>query len=318
MWPFLQAAFKEYTEDAEKPGFLNISFDAFAKVHQNEDVKISIDGKKLASRFGKELGEGDLCGFETKPTLSKRKPIFQEEMSTLKAAKNDADRTSTKAALLISISILSVRVKDLREYVVKKNVVLMDLLRKAGSGWINSEFASPFSFNRTRIMQSQSTIKDLLGCIDNLSYAVACLNGTQECYIMGSGIEVVFDKQTNYVCLVEPTNASTVGALNPWRTKQRTEQWHELRRLSKITGNTLYKAIGLGLLREEQAHYDKVYTRKVSETTPELQELFDYGTQQEPNTLATLLAEYMPVYLLELLYVEDGCCAIPLGMTISE
>ena len=135
---------------------------------------------------------------------------------------------------------------------------------------------------------------------------------------MGSGVEVVFDKQTNYACLVEPTNASTLGALNPRRTKQRTEQWHELRRLSKITGSTLYKAIGLGLLREEQARYDEVYAGKVSETTPELQELFDYGTQQEPNALATLLAKYMPVYLPELLYVEDGCCAIPLGMTISE
>ena len=148
VWPFLQAASKEYTEDAETTGFLNISFDAFAKFHQNEDVKISIDGKKLASRFGKEFGEEDLCGFETKPTLSERKLRFQEEMYTLEAAKNDADRTSTKAALLISIAIWSVRVIKLREYVVKKNVVLMGLLRKAGSDWINSEFVSPISFNR--------------------------------------------------------------------------------------------------------------------------------------------------------------------------
>ena len=44
------------------------SLDAFTSQHQSEDVKISIDGKRIATGFGK-MGEEDLGGFEAKPTL---------------------------------------------------------------------------------------------------------------------------------------------------------------------------------------------------------------------------------------------------------
>ena len=89
--PVLKAASKQYTGDAKNPGFLNHSLDAFSKAHHNKDVKISIDGKKLASGFGKRLGEEDLCGFETKPTLSDRRLRFEEEKSKLEAAKSSPD-----------------------------------------------------------------------------------------------------------------------------------------------------------------------------------------------------------------------------------
>ena len=149
---------------------------------------------------------------------------------------------------MISLSILSVRVRELCELVTMKNSVLLDLMRKAGVDWMNSQFASLISFNRTRILQFQNTIKDLLKNIDNIAYAVACLNGTHESYVLRSGVEVVFDKQRNYVCMLEP--ASTPESLNPRRIKQRSDPCYKV--------STIYRAIGLGLLREKQAHYDKV------------------------------------------------------------
>lgn len=45
----------------------------------------------------------------------------------------------------------------------------------------------------------------------------------------------------------------------------------------------------------------------------ELQNLFDYGTNNENNALATLLGKILPVYFPTLSYREDGCEMVPLG-----
>jgi hypothetical protein len=50
-----------------------------------------------------------------------------------------------------------------------------------------------------------------------------------------------------------------------------------------------FKGLGLGTLKQQQEHYDKVFKSKHPNIPPELQELFDYGTKQEINALATLL-----------------------------
>ena len=39
-------------EDAENPGMLHTSLDAFTRNKTGQDVKLSIDGKTLASDFG--------------------------------------------------------------------------------------------------------------------------------------------------------------------------------------------------------------------------------------------------------------------------
>jgi hypothetical protein len=42
-------------------------------------------------------------------------------------------------------------------------------------------------------------------------------------------------------------------------TKQRTDRWLQLRKESRVTGSTLFRALGLATLREQQEHFDCVY-----------------------------------------------------------
>ena len=46
---------------------------------------------------------------------------------------------------------------------------------------------------------------------------------------------------------------------NHLTTKQITPVWHEIRDGSSVSGSTLFKACGLGLLREQQEHFHKVF-----------------------------------------------------------
>ena len=61
----------QYKLDAEDPGFLNRAISMFAEVHRGKDIKLALDGKKLAFGIGDKLGEEDLCGHEQPPTLGK-------------------------------------------------------------------------------------------------------------------------------------------------------------------------------------------------------------------------------------------------------
>jgi hypothetical protein len=164
-------------------------------------------------------------------------------------------------------------------------------------------------------VQSQNAIKDLLDCIDNIGYAVSCINGTSQNYIKGSKTVVYFEKQSNYVCLRKLDDQLDLDSTTDVAqfTKQRSERWHRLRDNSRVTGSTLFKALGFGTLKEQQEHYEKVFLHKKPSIPDEVQRLFDYGTENENNALATLLGKIIPVYFPSLVYREDGCELLDLG-----
>ena len=53
----MEKAGKDFKVDAEHPGVLKKTLDFFSSLHENEDVKLAFDGKKLALGFGEKLGE---------------------------------------------------------------------------------------------------------------------------------------------------------------------------------------------------------------------------------------------------------------------
>lgn len=157
-----------------------------------------------------------MCGFESAPTLTDRKTTLQAELNTLNEVKYITEKNSLnnvrkisdldeknmqtmKQAILISITNLSIRIKELREPIVKKKLGLSNLMKQVDGEWKESKLAPAISFCKTKIIHSQSTIKDLLNCIDNLGYIVACINGTSENYVLGCGAKIHLDHQTNFV-----------------------------------------------------------------------------------------------------------------------
>ncbi|VDI03707.1 Hypothetical predicted protein [Mytilus galloprovincialis] len=327
--PVLTRECVSFLADAEKTGMLHTSLDAFTKNKTGQDVKLSIDGKKLACGLG-VLGDEDLCGFENPPTLSDRKRNLEIELNTLKEVKditetNSIDNTinitdldkdnilTMKQAILISITNLSIRIKDLRELIVKKKLGLTNLMKQVEGDWKDSKLAPAISFCKTKIIHSQSTIKDLLNCIDNLGFIVACINGTAADYVIGCGTKVHLDNQTNYICLKHLTTDLEINAETSDSIKQRSDNWKNLRACSRVTGSTLFRAIGLGTLKEQQTHYDKVYRGVEVPVSSKLQQLFDYGTAQEINAIGTLVVKIIPVYFPQLQYREDGCKILPIG-----
>ena len=65
-----------------------------------------------------------------------------------------------------------------------------------------------------------------------------------------------------------------------------------------VTGSTIYTALGLDTLtKQKEHHYIHVRGRNPPPTPPDLQKLFDHGTKNEVNAIATLISTIVPAYL---------------------
>ena len=96
---------------------------------------------------------------------------------------------------------------------------------------------------------------------------------------------------------------------NPNWTKQRSNMWYDMHKKAKVTGSTCFKAIGLGLLREAQEHYDEYILHKPrKEVSTELQKMFDHSIANEVHGISSVSNILIPSLLPNcMVYVEDGC-----------
>lgn len=317
--PTLASESTKYTVGLENPGILDTSLDAFAEKNADKDVKISIDGKKLALGFGK-TGDENLGGFENSPTLKERQERLATEQKTARHTKDHfenetLDRDKAKQGLLLTISYMSKRIHELREFNVKRKRHVENLMKCVDGNWQQSKFAHAISYWQTKLVQANNCVLELLDGIDKLGYAVSCLNGTSKSYIQGSKSTVWLNKQENYKCLKDGIELDGPLYRDSNIIKQRSNAWHQLRNGSRVTGSTIFRAIGLDTLKEQQNHYDKVYKGVEQPISDHLSSLFEYGTAQEINALGSFVGKIMPVYFPDLLYKEDGCITLPFGDT---
>ena len=165
------------------------------------------------------------------------------------------------------------------------------------------------------VVKLNSSVRSLMECIDDCGYYVSVINGFGHNYVRGINVPVLFDHQSNTSCLREYSE-DTLAAINPMTdacmVKQHTTRWKEIRDRASVTGSTWYSALGLTTLKDLKAHFDQVNDGTKIPVSPELQELFVYGTANEINGIATFVAKYLPVYIPHHQYQEDGCQIIQL------
>ena len=80
--------------------------------------------------------------------------------------------------------------------------------------------------------------------------------------------------------------------------KQGSEMWHKERKKARVTGSTLYKAVGLDTLSKQKDHHAEfVMGRTPQPFEPDVQKRLDHGLKHEKNVIATLVALIMPAML---------------------
>jgi hypothetical protein len=100
----------KYTLDAENPGLLRIPFDSFAANNADNDVKLSIDGTKIALGL-EEAGDENLGGYEVAPTLQERKTRLENEKQNISNMKSKTELQSIDGFQSVFTIVLSTYIK---------------------------------------------------------------------------------------------------------------------------------------------------------------------------------------------------------------
>lgn len=76
----------------------------------------------------------------------------------------------------------------------------------------------------------------------------------------------------------------------PIYVKQRSPEWHQLRKQAVVTGSSAYNALGLRSKADRDAHFDEfVYRIKARQFSTEALANMKYGAENEVNLLSILL-----------------------------
>ena len=264
---------------------------------------MSVDGKKLAMGLTKDFGDVDLFGFET-PNLQETKKRLErelEEIKTLQAAITDDAMSIEDAKCQVSSVILTVthRIQELRELTRYQNLHLSKMKKQAGDNWRESKYAYGISRTHALLYQVQNCISRLLECNNNLLALGAKLQGQATCNKA--------DNLENLPKYVELPLLHQEGPVVTRLVKQRTEEWHELRRECPLTGSTLHTGLGLNGVKKMKDHIKHHIQGEGQEHSADVQQKLQHGTQNEPNAVATLANLVLPHYYPQLVMMEEGC-----------
>ncbi len=310
----------------ENPGILTANIKKFSSEKLNKSYKVCIDGKKISSGFGRTLGDVDLFGHEESPSLTERKVRNREELSIIQQAEailealqmRDIETVEcipqSKITPLLFVfktttTLFSKRVQELRLLKIKKLAALEHFKRSVGEKWRESKLAYAISSIKTNLHSIGECMSELIFTIDQLGQACAFLNGCGDLYCTDSVLELTH--QRNYMCLLDSGNAATSAQGLPIHSryvKQRSDTWFNLRQRAKVTGSSLYKALGLDTLKQQRKHFERVINKSEPKPAdPKLQHILQYGTDNEINAVATLVGKVLPSMYPDVSYYEDGC-----------
>ena len=146
-----------------KPGVI---INAIQTRPTSQSFVLSVDGKKLATGLSSEKGNIDLMGFEEgEDTLQKAKDRLEKELDNVSMTNKSWSSLSTRerqAKMEELLSIVSLRIKDLRNIHLTLSKALKRFEKEDGSDWRNPKYVYAISSVQSHIYQIRTMAQKLL------------------------------------------------------------------------------------------------------------------------------------------------------------
>ena len=280
--------------------------DSLSLLDPNKEYIISFDGKQTGLGLRKECeGDVNLWGFEGPPTLeemnlAKKNSITSIEEIAMYASDNDSVLNMRKVVhkLKYVVQMLSFRIKALRQAKVRheilKSTFTTSIKKNPSKG---SRYQLAFADIEVFISRADKVIQDLLNLNLRWCQVMSDINCTSVNFRNTNVVDL--SNQENMLLLLEPTLINTLRpgylATHPHFVKQRSPEWFQLRRQSRLTASTMHSALGLRGLKALKDHHDEyVLQRNVQRTvTPAM----THGTNHEVKFSLRLSKVYL--YLMK-------------------
>lgn len=284
---------------------------------------LTFDGKKLKQGLTPTSGDVDLLGFEPGMSLSSkqdhleaRKRPIQAQLHLLQNGSLDdiselaSDyRTSYLDALTDAHKRISFDIFEILSIKKKKQYAKEKLIERCGEpNWKNSRYAMAISSMFAFIHDINEYLNSAKEVLEELITCVACLNGTADQLLKGSEGDLL--RLDNYSAL------TSVEIVDTRQIKQRTEAWFDRRKCAKVTGSSIFCAIGLDGIKRQQNYFDTLVCGCNENRSASVSEFLKYGTDNEPSAMITLSSKVVPFLFPNKMCCEEGF--IELGRSAND
>ena len=282
---------------------------------------LSFDGKLIAPGCkGESNGDSNMWGFEGPLNLSQSVKILKRCLNVANSVAVNMEHVSSEqhyTHLTELLNVSSLWIKRLRNRISGSFYLRKKLIEKCGD---NEELKYKHRRQMSRLNQNTSECESVVRCLLEVNIKItevmAALNNNLDVHVRDNARHITLIEHSNNFQLLPPEIVKMVLDItkeeNYQYIKQRTDEWFQIRKESRVTGSTLNKALGLDtLLKQKEHHYVFVHGREEPPVSPELQKMFDYGTRNETNAIATLVSTIVPAYLPACYaFYEVGPCFI--------
>ena len=271
------------------PGIFNSVLDKIREMNFSKEKEfiLSFDGKSVGTGLKDDsLGDVNLWNFETDPNLQESRERLEDEMNFINDVKNSnfaQNKKQIRDKLLQVLKIVTERIQNVRS-IIKRNEKTIAKYQKLDAENPNYRIKHQYTIQHSQYLIDQCTalIQRSLRVNRDLCEACAHLNNSSSLFSRNDMINI--SDQPNVRLLMEPEALHSFFSQcdNTVYVKQRTNIWHRIRDSCPVTGSTLHSAIGLGTLMEQKDHHDYFVKRKEKPpATPQVQQMMDYGTENE-------------------------------------
>ena len=277
------------------------------------------DGKKI-----KRGADVDLLGFENDPA-SERKEKFQQDMvviqDTLKCLQeidrlvehglevNSKTKQELYALLRTCFETFSVYLMELRKLrKTKENAMknYKEKIKKDPSLSKTLEYAMDCC--RTATYQIDNCLSQVLKTQFEICRTGAFLNGVLHLFAGGRTVDISTQENVKLLKSVEEMKEQlNTEELPTACVKQRSDDWYNARKTVKVTGSTVYSAVGCDGLKSLNNHIDKVCNKNDTSVPSESRvKAMEHGITCEEHEIATLASVIMPFLYPDMTFCEEG------------
>ncbi|KAK3103474.1 hypothetical protein FSP39_019495 [Pinctada imbricata] len=313
-------SFDPYLVQGErKPGIYTDIIATLSESLRNKSACLTFDGKKIKQGLQKDSGDVDLLGFEAEETLKEKKEKLESQIQDIDKVLqnldnkggditllNEEDTKHIKDLLLDALCKTSENIIQVREIRAKKEYCKTKLIERGGNtDWRKGKYVYAISAIIAFIHDIDDYIYQASEMTDRICICMASLNASD----IIEGRCVNLRSSPLFECLDISKRSQNTRFL-----EQRSDDWFALRNSVKITGSTIYPAIGCDGLSRQKDHFDKVVCGvKEKEPCATVKQAMQHGIDNEQNAVATIVGKIIPVLFPELKFFEEGCVVIKRG-----
>ena len=255
-----------------EPGIIN---ESLLLIDKSKEIVLSLDGKQTGKGLNNQgQGDVDLWGFEGPPSLQQTKDENECEINfyhNLALQLTDEDNMCQRSmkSLKFALQISSHKIKNLRESIVRHEILRSTFNNKIKKQpFLSSKYALAFSEIEAFTAPAKTMISKLLAINLKWCRIMSEINSNQNEFLKKEPL--IIDDQNNAFILLEPDvlkalYGNEIVDDNPQIVKQRSQEWHDLRKLSKVTSSTMHNALGFRTLKLQKEHYD-IFIKKAKRT----------------------------------------------------